>query len=201
MAESKQHTEHSLSQQYFDNVYDANADPWSFESSPYEAEKYAVSLAALPRERYGNALEVGCSIGVFTRMLAARCDALLAVDVAEKALGIARARCADQHQVRFERRSLPDQFPDGMFDLVTVCEVGYYWSADDLLRTCHMVAQHQREGTDLLLVHWTPTVADYPQAGDTVHDTWLNQPWWHVLVSQRHASYRLDLLRRSALSA
>ncbi len=197
MEDRNSHTAGSLPQQYFDDVYAANPDPWGFETSPYEAEKYAASLAALERPTYPNALEIGCSIGVFTRMLAPRCDALLALDIAERALALARVRCADQPHVQFDQRSLPDQFPDGMFDLVTVCEVGYYWSAEDLLRACLAVAQHQAEGAELLLVHWTPTVADYPQAGDAVHDTWLRQPWWHAFVSQRHPLYRLDVLRRS----
>lgn len=193
--------DNSLPQQYFDDVYAARADPWDFETSTYEAEKYATSLAALPCQRYANALEIGCSIGVFTRMLAQRCDALLAIDLAERALEIARARCADQPQVRFEQRSLPEQFPAGLFDLVTVCEVGYYLSPTDLLRACRIIAQHQPQGADLLLVHWTPHVADYPQTGDAVHDTWLRQPWWAALGSQRHQTYRLDVLRRSAVAA
>ncbi len=201
MSEPEDRSGNSLPQQYFDGVYAAKADPWDFETSPYEAEKYATSLAALPHARYANALEIGCSIGVFTRMLAQRCDALLALDVAEKALDIARTRCADQPQVRFEQRSLPDQFPEGLFDLVTVCEVGYYWSPADLQRACRIIAQHQPQGADLLLVHWTPHVTDYPQAGDAVHDAWLKQPWWDVQVSQRHSKYRLEVLRRSAAAA
>ncbi len=194
-------TSDSLSQQYFDDVYAAKADPWNFETSSYEAGKYAASLAALPRPTYPTALELGCSIGVFTHLLAQRCKALLALDVAQRALDVARARCADQPHVRFEQRSLPDQFPAGSYDLVTVCEVGYYWSPQDLERACRITAEHQPEGADLLLVHWTPTVPDYPQTGDAVHETWLKQPWWNSLVSQRHSSYRLDVLRRSAVAA
>ena len=189
----------SLPQQYFDEIYAAHADPWGFATSSYEAEKYAASLAALSRERYGTALEVGCSIGVFTAMLAGRCDNLLAVDVAEKALSAARMRCEDQRQVRFELRSLPDQFPEGNFDLITVCEVAYYWSAEDLLKACRVMAQHQPEGAELLLVHWTPSAHDYPQVGDAVHDTWLQQPWWHTRISQRHPLYRLDALQRNTV--
>lgn len=187
----------SLTAQYFEDVYAANRDPWQFETSPYEAEKYSSSLAILPRERYGSALEVGCSIGVFTQMLAERCDRLLAIDLAEKALDEARRRCANQLQVSFARCDLPAQFPAGSFDLVTVCEVGYYWSPADLLRACRRIAQQQPIDADLLLVHWTPDVHDYPQKGDAVHDTWLNQPWWQPVAARRHATYRMDVLRRN----
>ncbi len=190
----------SLTARYFEDVYAANRDPWRFETSPYEVEKYSSSLAILPRERYCSALEIGCSIGVFTHMLATRCDQLLAVDIAEQALAEARNRCADQPQVHFARCQLPAEFPDGSFDLITVCEVGYYWSPEDLQRACVRIAQHQPAGADLLLVHWTPEVHDYPQTGDAVHDTWLSQPWWQPLAARRHATYRMDLLRRNEQS-
>ena len=56
----------SLSPAYFEGVYANSADPWNFETSEYEAAKYADTLACLPRERFTSALEVGCSIGVLT---------------------------------------------------------------------------------------------------------------------------------------
>ena len=68
----------SLAPQYFERLYAESADPWDFEASPYETAKYAATLAALPRPRYANALELGCSIGVLTRQLAPRCERLLA---------------------------------------------------------------------------------------------------------------------------
>ncbi len=187
----------SLPPSYFDEVYAANRDPWKFETSPYEAEKYGSSLAILPRPHYRHVLEVGCSIGVFTCMLALRCDHLLAIDVAEQALVQARRRCESQPQVVFERRGIPAEFPDGAFDLITVCEVGYYLSIQALQVTCKGFAQRQPEGADLLLVHWTPPVPDYPLRGDAVHDLWLSQPWWQPIAARRHASYRMDLLRRN----
>ena len=84
----------SLPPAYFDRIYQRNEDPWEFETSEYEAGKYEQTLAALDRPRYARALEVGCSIGVLTAQLAARADSLLGVDVSEKALDVARKRCA-----------------------------------------------------------------------------------------------------------
>ena len=79
---------------YFDNRYAEDPDPWQFATSEYEAAKYAATLEALPKPHYASALEIGCSIGVFTKALAARCDALIGVDTAEKALEQARERCS-----------------------------------------------------------------------------------------------------------
>jgi hypothetical protein len=79
---------------YFCDLYARDADPWKFASSDYERHKYEATLNALPMDRYARGLEVGCSIGVFTSMLAPRCESLVAIDPAERALEEARLRCA-----------------------------------------------------------------------------------------------------------
>ena len=77
----------SLPPSYFEALYASDPDPWRFASSDYERDKYAATLAALPRQLYRSGLEVGCSIGVLTAMLASRCRRLLAVDVADDSPG------------------------------------------------------------------------------------------------------------------
>ncbi|TGE21159.1 class I SAM-dependent methyltransferase [Hymenobacter metallicola] len=192
---------HTLPPSYFDDVYRANEDPWNFETSVYEQEKYAASVAALPRPRYARALEIGCSLGVLTQQLAARCNYLLAVDVAAAPLVRARRRCAQLAQVEFRQMRLPDDpLSDANFDLVVLSEVGYYWAAPDLTRVAAQLEQVLAPGGQLLLVHWTPPVHDYPLTGDEVHDFFLakTQPGgaWRHLHGFRHATYRLDVLEK-----
>ena len=62
--------EETMTPAYFDQLYAVDDDPWQLATSDYEQAKYARTLAALPRSRYGSALEVGCSIGVLTTQLA-----------------------------------------------------------------------------------------------------------------------------------
>ncbi len=186
----------SLPPSYFEEVYAASPDPWNFETSEYEARKYEDTLAHLPRDRYTNALEIGCSIGVLTRQLAARCDTLLSVDVSERALSAASNRCADLPHVHFAQMHIPDEIPDGAFDLVVISEVGYYWQREDLERTASLLAARQPPGGQLILVHYTPRVPDYPLTGDQVHETWLHRPEWSHLDRAREDLYRLDLLER-----
>lgn len=182
---------------YFDDVYAAHDDPWGFETSPYEAAKYERTLLALTRERYGSALEIGCSIGVLSARLAGRCDHLLALDVSQQALERARIRCADLSQAHFERRRLPQQFPAGQFDLVVASEVLYYLSHSDLQATLERCVAALQPGGELLCVHWTPQVHDYPQTGDEVHAAVLALPGLIAVHAERHPQYRLDLFKRS----
>jgi protein-L-isoaspartate O-methyltransferase len=122
----------TLKPQYFDALYTADPDPWNFAASPYERAKYTLTLNAMRKPRYRLALEVGCSIGVLTRLLASRCDAVLAIDAVRTPLVQARRRCADVPSVRFEQMFVPEEWPNGVFDLILLSEVVYYLSREDV---------------------------------------------------------------------
>ena len=195
-----QNQPNTLDPGYFDDVYRASTDPWQFASSAYEREKYAATLAALPRPHYERAFEIGGSIGVLTAQLAQRCGHLLSVDVSEAALAQARQRCSALPQVEIKKMQVPAEFPVGQFDLILVSEVGYYLSPADLARAADQMLGALPTGGQLLLVHWTPVVPDYPQTGDEVHEFFLQKtqpsgPLKHLL-GQRHDKYRLDLLEK-----
>ncbi len=186
----------TLARQYFEDVYAAREDPWNYADSPYEKEKYERTLAMLPGHN-GNALEIGCSIGVFTALLAPRCDRLLSIDTSERALERARQHCRDIANVQFERLSIPAEYPDGQFDLTVLSEVGYYFSIEDLGVVADKIDAHAAEGGQLLLVHWLPFVPDYPLTGDQVHDFFLQRPGWARRQSATEPKYRIDLLQKT----
>lgn len=185
----------TLSASYFDALYASNLDPWRFATSAYEQHKYAVTLAALPRPRYASALEVGRSIGVLTRDLALRCDDLVAIDAAEAPLMEAKRRCADRPTVRFERMSAPQQWPRGMFDLILLSEVVYYFAANDVARLASRVARSLAERGNVVLVHWTGET-DYPLTGDEASDLFIAcmEQTARVDRCDRHQAFRLDVL-------
>lgn len=187
----------SLPAGYFEALYAADPDPWRFASSEYEREKYAATLGALTRPRYRRALEVGCSIGVLTAALAPRCDALLAIDLAEAALDQARARCRHLPQVGFARLAVPGDWPAGRFDLILLSEVLYYLDAGDLARLAVHVAAALAPGGEALLVHWTGAT-DYPLSGDEAAEAFIAAlaPVAPLGHRARTARYRLDRLHR-----
>ncbi|MFB9831087.1 class I SAM-dependent DNA methyltransferase [Actinoallomurus acaciae] len=151
---------------YFDDLYADSPDPWGFASRWYERRKYALSLAMLPREHYRDAFEPGCSIGIFTALLAARCDRLLACDTSAEAVRRARLRAPE---ATIEQRMIPAQWPAGTFDLIVFSEILYYLGDADLAQALELGTGSLRPGGTLLAVHWRHPVADYPRTGDDVH--------------------------------
>ncbi|URD36907.1 nodulation S family protein [Methylobacterium tardum] len=187
--------DHSLPASYFGERYAANLDPWDFETSDYERAKYAATLDALPRDRYASVLEVGCSIGVLTEVLARRCDALVSLDLAERALERARERCRDLPHVRFELAQVPGQWPEGTFDLILLSEVVYYLDAGDVARLADRVQGCLRPGGEVVLVHWTGET-HYPLTGDEAAERFIDgtRAFLRVQSQSRTDKYRLDVL-------
>ena len=188
----------TLEPDYFDALYAADADPWNFGTSPYERAKYSLTLDALPKPRYRSALEVGCSIGVLTRSLASRCDAVVAIDAAQTPLVEARRRCIDLPGVRFEQMFVPDQWPDGAFDLILLSEVVYYLNPEDVGRLAARVTHSLAEGGCVILVHWTG-LTNYPLSGDEAANIFIERIGSTCFVERadRYAEFRLDVLSRA----
>lgn len=143
----------------FERIYAADADPWRYESSEYEHAKYARTLDAIG-PRPGLALEIGCSIGVFTSMLAPRCDHLTAIDLSSAALEHARQRNRGVSWVRIERMDATETLPQGPFDLVVCSEVLYYWEPVILDRTLARLAGALAPGGRLVSVNWRGSAGD-----------------------------------------
>jgi SAM-dependent methyltransferase len=183
----------SLDEDYFAHVYAATSDPWDFATSPYENAKYRATIEALAGRQFTSGLEIGCSVGVLTTMLANSCDALLAIDINARALEAARTRCASLDNVRFERMMFPREAPAGPFDLIVVSEVAYYWSDADLRAAIDSIARAARGGT-VELVHFLPKVDDYLRDGDAVHAAFLADPRFARVRHVRADRYRIDVV-------
>lgn len=181
--------------QLFDAMYTAAPDPWGFRSSAYEKEKYTTTLAALARPRYPNALEIGCSIGVFTQALAARCDTLLAIDGSGVALAAARQSCSACINVRFEQRVVPADFPLGPFALIMLSEVLYYMTPDDLREVAEKCVAAQPAGGELVICHWLGET-DYPLTGTEATEAFVDaaRSYGYRHETMHQDVYRLDRL-------
>ncbi len=160
----------TLPPEYFAQQWDGDDDPWRIADRFYERRKRDLVLAALPRERFATALEVGCAAGHLTARLAPCCDALLACDVEPRAVALAAARTDADPGVTVEVRRMPQEWPQGRFDLVVVSEVGYYFGGSDLAALADRAAGCLTSDGVLLACHWRHPAPDYPSSAADVHD-------------------------------
>jgi SAM-dependent methyltransferase len=180
--------------EHFERLARESADPWGYETSEYEQHKYRVTLDYLPA-RAGRTLELGCSVGVFTAMLAPRCDTLVAVDFSPTALARARDRLAEDAGVEFLCRRLPEEMPEGPFDTIVCAEVLYYWSAELVADGLRRMEAALAPGGTLLAVHWRHPDPRRELIGDDVHAI-LDECTSLVLdASHTTADYLLDRWR------
>lgn len=178
----------------FDAAYARDEDPWRVQTRWYERRKRLATLAALPDERFGRALEIGCSIGVTTAGLAERVDDLLAVDVAPTAVERARARLADAPHVRLEVRDVGADWPEGAFDLVVMSEVGYYLDDAAFDRVVAALPGALGATGTLVACHWRHPEGDFRRSGDEVHARLAAVPGLHVLTRHEEDDFLLEVL-------
>lgn len=178
---------------HFRAMYEAKDDPWDFAGSPYEQAKYRRTLTALEERHFRSGLEVGCSVGVLSRMLAARCGRFLGIDVIEAPLAAARTRCADRPRARFQRMHVPQEWPAGRFDLIVLSEVLYFLCPGDIDRCAALVWSGLDTEGFVLLVNWLGQ-SDDPTTGEQAATRFIAAQPWRVVRQERTEEYRLDLL-------
>ncbi|WP_269854687.1 class I SAM-dependent methyltransferase [Streptomyces sp. RPT161] len=135
-------------------------DPWGHAVDPYEAFKYAQTLACVPRRQYRRIVDIGCSEGTFTYLVAEAHPAadVLGVDISERALTRARSRAtAAGREITFEALDVLTHSPRHRFDLAFCCELLYYLGRNDRLSLgCARIAALLAPGGMLVLVHPWP---------------------------------------------
>jgi SAM-dependent methyltransferase len=176
----------------FEQLYHKSPDPWGYRTSGYERDKYEATLAALPKRHHGLCLEVGCSIGVFTGLLAAHCEHVVAIDFSLSALQLAREHLTDVGNVDLLRASFPEEIPPGSWDLIVCSEVLYYLQKPALDEAVGWIEMQLAYGASVLAVSWRGVGREEPLLGDEVHDRLAAQlAGWHALDA-RQDGYRLD---------
>lgn len=171
---------------HFEDLYAKSSDPWGFRTRWYERRKRALTLAALPHERYLNALEAGCANGELAADLAPRCVRLLACDFHAQALQIATTRLAGFTNVRLEQRELPRQWPQQTFDLIVISELAYYLTPAQLAELLRCARASLAPAGVLLGCHWRHPIADALSDGDSVHAAFAALGLPRLLHHQEH---------------
>lgn len=181
---------------YFDRLYARDPDPWRFRTSDDERQKYAATLDALPPGHYSSAFEVGCSIGMFTRQLAATCDTLLAVDVSPLAIRHAERFCDDLPWVQFAVMDIRKEWPEGSFDLIVFSEVLYHLGQDGIAAAASRSLASLAPAGAVVLVNWLGATGT-PCSGDQAAEHFIAaaRPRLVPISQRRTEHYRIDALK------
>lgn len=179
----------------FDAVHTRNEDPWQYATSWYEHRKRALTLAALPEPRYTAGLEIGCSIGTLSLELAERCETFLAVDASSAALAHAAVRLEHLPGAHTRHLTVPQDWPEGAFDLIVVSELGYYLSPAELAALFERVEATLLPGGTLALCHWRHPIEGWELDGDTVHAAARQQLRWPGAGLHRERDFVLEVFR------
>lgn len=178
----------------FEELYAGSSDPWNFEGSFYEHRKRALTLAMLPRDRFGRVFEPGCSIGVLTEELVRRSDSVTAMDISARALDLAAQRLGPDAGVELLEGSIPENWPEGTFDLVVISEIGYFLTPAQLRETVRRTAASLAPNGVLVLCHWRHRNEGWPLAGDDVHEAFLRLSGLERLSAHSEEDFRIDVL-------
>jgi len=184
----------SVSLDHFIGMYEAKTDPWDNATKWSDQRKYAVTMASLLRSHYGRAYEPGCAVGHLTRLLAPRCDELLAVDAVPDAVRQASAAVSEFPHVTVEQAILPADLPAGTFDLIVIGDLLYYLFGDDLDALLHGLPGLLEPGGEIVAMHYRDR-SGATWDGAHVHDALAALPGLESAVHHDDEWFVLDVLK------
>jgi len=100
-------------------------------------------------------------------------------------------------RVRFAHMFVPDQWPDGAFELILLSEVVYYLNPEDVDRLTARVTHSLAKEGSVILVHWMGET-NYPLSGDEAAALFIKRVGSSCVVERadRYRQFRLDVLSR-----
>ncbi len=107
-------------------------DPWDYETNPTEWQRFEDQTELIDRvaqgHKFASGLEIGCAEGLYTELVAERCESLLVLDISQAALAKTRKRRQWTERVQFGVFDLRLETIPGTFDLIVVAGVLEYYS-------------------------------------------------------------------------
>lgn len=137
----------------FDDIFEAQPDPWESSTSA-EQERFAVTMSMLDasnRAGFESAVELGCAEGIFTERIAPLCRSLEGLDFSEIALERARKRLARYPNVTFRRWDMRNESLRSKYDLIVAMGViTSLYRPGDVRRMCDRIVKAIQPGGFLL---------------------------------------------------
>jgi len=184
-----------FTEKHFENLYRHKRDPWNYEHSHFEREKYLKTLQAIPEE-VETIWEIGCGEGVFTQLLLEKGKRVRGVDISPTALSRARERLKDfDDRVCLQKLNIAREDIEGTFDLILASEILYYLGGKDVLQPLEeKFFRHLRPFGYLLLCHFYPS-------GKIIHNLYQENHRFYKVFEEvtyhPHRDYIITLLKRN----
>jgi SAM-dependent methyltransferase len=189
----------------FDQLYGAKSDPYgtALAQFRYQRRKYQALMSILPGRAYRDVLDIGCGLGVMTRLLSAHANRVLGIDISGEAVSQARSLSSTFPNVEFAQADISTfQDADRRFDLIVLADVIYYLSPlDDAIldAIAARIAELMAPGGLLLLVNHFFFAIDPPSRMTRhIHEAFCSSPGLTRIAEYRRAFYLATILERSA---
>ncbi|MBP0614426.1 bifunctional PIG-L family deacetylase/class I SAM-dependent methyltransferase [Jiella mangrovi] len=159
---------------HFAELYADDGDPWHARSSRYEVAKRADNCCQLEGRRYERGLDIGCGEGHLAAELVDR-EITSAMTGLDRDAGIvARASKAygARPELQFVTGALPEELPEGPFDLVVISEVLYFLDELALASLVRELTKQLKRGADILVVSYLGDTGT-PLSGRAAHDLFV----------------------------
>lgn len=114
------------------------------------------------------------------------------MDISPTAVAIAGRNCAHRPIVHLYCGALPGDVTTGLFDLIVLSEIGYYFDVEDLVRLGSNLVRRLEKSGVLLATHWLGHSEDHLLHGDLVHETLGKLDGIRSEYFERHAGFRID---------
>ncbi len=186
----------------FDRLYRLTDDPYgtALPQYRYQRRKYRALLSILPKRMYGDVLDIGCGLGVFSRVLAPHAERVLGIDVSLHAVSQARSHSAGFANLHFEQGDIQSFDSPRRFDLVVLADVMYYLptSTDVSVQTiaAKLTALLEPGGLLLLVNHFFFTVDRPSRMTRRIHNAFRDSRDLAVVSEHRRAFYLATVLER-----
>ena len=181
---------------HFDALFTKAPDPWGYDHEPYEADRFRRTVNALDGRFYVDALEMGCANGALTAQLAPHCAQLIAIDASARALELAKQRLARFQNVRFAKAALPDDLPNGTFDLIVASDFLYYLGFEGVVTLMRHVDECATADCRLVMANYlgrTECALNGEMAAEIVL---AHLPSWERVGGDRTDRLRIDVMER-----
>jgi len=157
----------------FDSKFQADPDPWGTFAGRDEARKRAAIKHAIGARSHGRVLELAAGNGSNSHMILSRSLRLVSCDGAPTAVDLTRQNLSGRPRAKVEQCVLPEELPDGRFNLVVAAEILYYLSPTKLARLASNFRRLLSPNGSIVLAHHHLRFDDAATQPSGVHERFI----------------------------